>query len=228
MGYILCAVTEKGGSGKSTLVTNVAVQWAQEGKKVLVLDLDPQKSSATWSQMRHAQEDELVEVEVAYIEGNMLGKILSNLKDDYDVIFLDVPGSDNGLLRTALMQADLAVIPFTTGGFDFLTSSHTLDVLKEAQQLRLDVPQLTPLKSAFFLNKTKPNSIGTRGLRNHFAEVLEHVVPCQAEFGYLDDFWGAAQAGMGVVEFNKSGRSARQVRKLASELAEMLFEEENV
>ncbi len=225
MGHILCAVTEKGGSGKSTLVTNVAVQWSLSGKKVLILDLDPQKSATMWSQIRHTSEDEVPEVEVAYIEGNMLGKILANLKDDYDVIFLDVPGSDNGLLRTALMQADLAVIPFTTGGFDFLSSSHTLGVLKEAQELRQDVAQLTPLKSTFFLNKTRPNSVGARGLRNHFAGELEHITPCQAELGYLDDFWGAAQSGLGVVEFNGNGRAAKQVRQLAGEIESILFEE---
>lgn len=224
MGRVMCAVTEKGGSGKSTLVTNVAVQWASKGQRVLILDLDPQKSVTTWSQVRATVDELAGEVEVAYVEGNMLGKLLSNLKDDYDVILLDVPGADNGLLRMALMQADLAVLPFTVGGFDFLTSSHTLALVREAQELRAEVEQLTPLRSALFLNMTRPNSVGARGLKNHFAKELEHVTPCESELGYLDDFWGAAQAGLGVIEFNKRGSAAKQLRDLANELEGMLQE----
>lgn len=218
MGYVVCAVTEKGGSGKSTFVTNMAVQWQAMNKRVLVLDLDPQRSVATWSQVRAVSEEALPGVEVAYIEGNMLGKILANLRNDYDMVWLDVPGADNGLLRMALMQADLAVIPSTVGGFDFLTSSHTLGLVREAQQLRSELPGMTPLKSAFFLNKTRKGSIGARGLKNHFDEHLDGITLCKSELGFLDDFWGAAQAGLGVVEFNRSGSAAKQVRALAEEI----------
>lgn len=224
MGYVVCAVTEKGGSGKSTFVTNMAVQWQATGKRVLVLDLDPQRSVATWSQVRSTSEEAIPGVEVAYIEGNTLGKILGNLKDDYDVVWLDVPGADNGLLRMSLMQADLAVIPSTVGGFDFLTSSHTLNLICEAQQLRAELPGMTPLKSAFFLNKTRKGSVGARGLKSHFDDHLQGITLCTSEFGFLDDFWGAAQSGLGVVEFNKKGAAAKQVRALAKEIESIAME----
>lgn len=222
MSHVICATTEKGGSGKSTFVTNMGVYWAQQGSKVLIVDLDPQRSATMWSQVRahlaQTSESALAQVEVAYLEGQTLGNLLNSLRADYDMILLDVPGADNSLLRLALMQADLAVIPTTVGGFDYLTSAHTMKLVREAQELRAEHPQLTELRAVLFLNQTRKSSVGARGLKNHYQGALDGITLCKSEFGFLDDFWSAAQQGMGVLELNGQGSAASQVRKLGKEL----------
>ena len=228
MGHVVCATTEKGGSGKSTFVTNLGVYWAQQGKKVLIIDLDPQRSATMWSQVRthliQSGEASLVQVEVAYLEGQSLGSLLQSLRVDYDMLLLDVPGADNSLLRLALMQADLAVIPTTVGGFDYLTSAHTLKLVREAQELRAEHPQLTALKAVLFLNQTRKSSVGARGLKSHYQGALEGITLCKSELGFLDDFWSAAQQGMGVLELNAHGSASNQVRALGKELDARLIE----
>lgn len=217
---IIGAINEKGGVGKTTIIANLAVYHAQQGKKVLIVDLDPQRSSTMWSTLRRKQA-ELTAVEVIYMEGQSLGRVIASLHVDYDVILLDVPGADNLLLRSALTLIDLAVIPSMVGGYAFLTASHTFEIVREAQQLRADHPALTPLSACVVLNQTRKSSVGARELRKHWRN-LDGFVLLSAELSALDDFWSAAQQGMGVMELDAKGSAAAQVMKIAREINQLM------
>lgn len=222
MGQIICAATEKGGAGKTTFITNAAVHYLLEGERVALIDLDPQRSALTWSHVRREDPDATDGLNTIFMEGSSFGTILDSLRQDYDKILLDVPGADGALMREVLLVADLVVIPSMVGGFGHLTSHHTLDVIEQARSLRHEHPEMTDLKAALYLNQTRPRSVGARGMRTYFAEQLEHVTLCRTELHVLDDYWTAAQNGLGVLELDGAVRAKRQIRELARELDALL------
>ena len=209
---IIAAVSEKGGVGKTTLLTNLATYYASQGESVLLCDLDPQKSAVTWGKVRESRalEAPRIEIETPKTLTESLGAL-------HDRVLIDVAGSDGESLRAALLYADLIMIPSLVGGFSFLTASHTFDLVCEAQMIREKLKDSKPLKARLLLNGVRKNSVGLRELRNHWSS--NSPIPLlKTELSSLDDFWGAAQEGLGVVEMNPQGQAAKQVKALAKEI----------
>jgi len=123
---------EKGGTGKTTLATNLAAKRSLAGRDVLLIDTDPQGSANYWTQTR---DDEKVTPRVACIQ--KFGKgLLSEVRDlakRYDDIVIDAGGRDSIELRTALIVADKAYIPIQPSQFDIWTLRQMNDLVETAQ-----------------------------------------------------------------------------------------------
>lgn len=115
----------KGGSGKSTLSTNIAGYLAQRGDSVAMLDLDRQQSSALWLGMRGIQ--------LPLID------LLGNKKTggDYDWLVIDSPAGLHGKnLAHALKLASKIIIPIAPSLFDLDASRTFLEELAHEKSVR--------------------------------------------------------------------------------------------
>ena len=213
---IWSSIAEKGGSGKTTFITNLAVAFAREESRVLMLDFDPMGSLTTWGGYRTDQDTE-GSIQVLSAIGHTPMEVLEQLEmKDFDEVLLDVPGSDNESLRQALMLSDVAVMPCVPGGFDFTSYEHTLAVIEEAIDLKSNTPQ--PLRGLLFLNRVRPNSTVARRTRQHMREHIDRVHLLESELGTLDDFVLAGQMGLGVDEYDRKGTASKHTRALIREL----------
>jgi chromosome partitioning protein len=118
---------EKGGTGKTTLATNIAAMRTLEGHDVLLIDSDPQGSANYWAQNR----DELaIKPRVACVQkfGKSLAMEVKDLAQRYHDIILDAGGRDSVELRSALVVVDRVYIPVQPSQFDVwtLNSMNTL------------------------------------------------------------------------------------------------------
>ena len=52
MGHVITFAQQKGGAGKTTLLAHLAASWAEAGRQVAILDLDPQQSLTRWAALR--------------------------------------------------------------------------------------------------------------------------------------------------------------------------------
>lgn len=109
---------EKGGTGKSTVATNLAVGLLQRELDVMLLDADPQATAAKWVERRN--EKNLPTVHSSQKTGDVF-RTAKDLAERYDAVIIDAGGRDSKELRTAMVAADLMYIPIKASQADLET-----------------------------------------------------------------------------------------------------------
>lgn len=100
----------KGGAGKSTVAQSIASYiFLKKTKSIFLLDIDPQRTTATWCDER-SQNESLPHIPYAY-EGNDVDVAIDNLRDRYEYIIIDAGGFDSEIQRHALLYSDIAILP---------------------------------------------------------------------------------------------------------------------
>lgn len=210
---IIVVGSEKGGTGKTTIATNLAIIRAQKGSDVLLLDSDPQGSSIDFARVRDT-EGHQPEISCSSITGKILISELRKLRDKYDDIIVDVGGRDSISLRSALLEADIIIIPFLPSQFD-LWSMERLDlVIGEAKQLN------EKLKTLAFLNKvdSNPNSQLVEDASRLSAD-LTNIKLSEIKVGYRVSFRRSVAEGQAVTEVGKKDdKSILEIMKLYNEV----------
>jgi chromosome partitioning protein len=123
---------EKGGTGKTTLATNLAAMRALSGRDVLLIDTDPQGSSNYWVQSR---DEESITPRVACVQkfGKGLPAEVKDLAHRYQDIVIDAGGRDSVELRSALVVAEKAYIPIQPSQFDIWTLNQMDELVETAK-----------------------------------------------------------------------------------------------
>lgn len=123
---------EKGGTGKTTLATNLAAMRALAGRDVLLIDTDPQGSSNYWVQSR---DEESIAPRVACVQkfGKGLPAEVKDLAHRYQDIIIDAGGRDSVELRSALVVTEKAYIPIQPSQFDIWTLNQMDELVETAK-----------------------------------------------------------------------------------------------
>ena len=109
MGKVLCVAQQKGGSGKTTIAANLAVEFRRRGLKVALLDTDPQGSLGRWFMARRQRLGEAgMEFSTASAWG--VGYECEKLKKVADIVIVDTPPKVDADLRPALREAGLGTM----------------------------------------------------------------------------------------------------------------------
>lgn len=122
---------EKGGTGKSTLATNLAVWLAKQGRDTLIIDTDRQMTASNWVDRRNVSET-LVKVHCAEKHGNVFHAV-RDISKRYDEIIIDADGRDSEELRTALVAAHVVYVPLRASQPDLETSVHMNELVTLAR-----------------------------------------------------------------------------------------------
>ncbi len=132
-------VSQKGGSGRSTLCTQLATYACQCGERVAIVDLDPQGSSLAWHEVRGKGESPTVIPALPEKLANLVQKIRESRLAT--MVMIDTaPHTDKGAVE-AIMAADLVICPQRPGMFDqsSLTSTITLLDMADAKPYAVGV-----------------------------------------------------------------------------------------
>lgn len=123
---------QKGGTGKTTLASNIVVFLAQKDFKVLLIDGDPQKSASEWIDARNEQKRLPLIHSIEKTSG--IKQTVSNLKKDYDHIVIDLQGSDTTSLGSCLIIADMFCTTVRPSKFDLNKALNLEDLINEAKE----------------------------------------------------------------------------------------------
>ena len=141
---------EKGGTGKSTMATNLAVAHLINGKDVILVDADKQASSADWAALRDENE---ITPRVPCIQklGKKLHVEIQDLEKRYGTVIVDCGGRDSIEMRSAMLVADRFFSPLKPSQFDAWTLENLSPVVEQAQLINPN------LKVDIFINQASPN-----------------------------------------------------------------------
>jgi chromosome partitioning protein len=128
---IILSGGEKGGTGKTTLATNLAVYRAHRGRDVLLLDVDEQGSSSRWANIRTAtQQNPRI---ACMAKHGIVADAVRDVAKRYDDIVIDAGGGETQELRSALLVADVFVVPVRPSLLDLWTSENLEEVVTLAR-----------------------------------------------------------------------------------------------
>ncbi|MBX5086746.1 AAA family ATPase [Rhizobium lentis] len=209
---IVAVLNQKGGVGKTTLALHLAGEWARRGLRVTLIDADPQGSALDWSQQR-SREGLPRAFGVVGLARDTLHREAPELARDSDYVVIDGPPRVAGLMRSALLAADLVLMPVQPSPFDGWASAEMLALLTEARIYR---PQLA---ARFVLNRCAARTIIARDtaetLADHDPSVLATTI------GQRVVFADAAQTGRLASEITADSPAAREISALAAEIARL-------
>lgn len=209
---IVALLNQKGGVGKTTLATHLAGELSNGGKQVTVIDADPQGSALDWSQKR-SQGGGRRRFGVVGLARETLHQEVPELAQRTDYVVIDGPPRVTALARSAILAADLVLIPVQPSPFDVWASSEIVALVNEA---RIFKPWL---KAAFVVNRCIVRSVIGRELRDALGEQDTQPLPVLAStLSQRVVFAEAAALGRLVDEIDDRSRAAQEVSRFADEV----------
>ncbi|KAA3685439.1 AAA family ATPase [Campylobacter fetus] len=212
---IVSICNEKGGSGKSTLATNIAInQSLSKNELPLLIDTDPQKSIATFLNIRNEENNPKV-FDFTYKYGENLKEFLQNYNSNKDVI-IDTGGRDSREMRIAIALSDMVIIPTIPSQFDVSVLDKMVNIIKMAKE------QNEKLVAYIVINRASTNPFlykKIESLRNFIEELEQDYIKLSQTIVYeRERYKVATQLGLGVVEMKDGNKAEQEIRDLCNEI----------
>ena len=190
-------VSQKGGSGKTTLSIHFAVAAAESGLKVAIVDTDPQASSTAWGKAREKESPT-----VATCSASDIALVLDSARnDDYDLVVIDAaPHLDPGIARVA-SAADFIVIPVRPTPLDIQTAHRAAAVAKASGNAY-----------GFVLNGCPPKAAEIAEAFKILGDLGGSV--CPMTVGERRSFARAIGNGQSVTEFDPFGKASQEIKSV--------------
>jgi len=179
-------MNSKGGCGKSTLATNVACYFANEGYKVALADYDPQRTSLDWLAIRPEDLPAITPVS-AHDEG------LRGVPRDTEVLVIDAPARTHGSEMNELVRrAETILVPVLPSPIDMKACRHFMGEL-----LELGKVQRAQARLAVVANRVRENTLMFEELDQYLTKLK---VPYLGALRQSTNYLRAFQRGMGIFE----------------------------
>lgn len=201
---------EKGGAGKSSIAQALAVYLKLDNRDVLLVDADPQRTSAEWAEER-AEAGNLV---IPCVE--LTGKILKDLQylDSNDkIIVVDCGGADSLAMRSALSIANIALIPFRPKRRDLRTASKMADIIETAL---LNNPNMI-VRTVITQAPTLPSQFRRIDSAKSVLQSLD-LNPLERYTRNLNCWDDAEEDGLSILEYVEDKKGADDANGVFSEL----------
>lgn len=196
---VISLISQKGGSGKTTLAVHLAVYATMNKKAVVLIDLDPQGSAVGWYKIRD------IESELAAVQSSAtrLSELLKKAQTGgADLVIIDTAGHSDKEAAAAARVSDFVLIPCRPELFDMLALSTTFDILN-----------LSKTPSAIVMNgcpRGKVTDDAREALRGKGYNVLDLAISDRVAFKH------AIRDGRSVHEYDPESVAAADVAALFS------------
>lgn len=206
---IVAVVNQKGGAGKTTIALNLAAAIAAEGRRVLVIDADPQQTAQDWAAVRQAP----LPFQVVGLVKPVLHRDLPALAADYDDVVIDGAPRNYEVARSAIASAEVVLIPVQPSGADFWASRETVGLVKEAHDFK------ETQKAVFVVSRKIGRTVLGRDIADALAEFEVPILRAGTTQRVI--YAEAMTGGTTVIEQQPEGAAAGEIRAILAELREV-------
>ncbi|MBA3066022.1 MAG: ParA family protein [Proteobacteria bacterium] len=220
MSKVISIVNIKGGVGKTTISINLSAGISDTGRKILLIDTDPQESATDWVRKRN----ELNESEITHKNFHFYNnefkplkakETIAALKKDYDLIIFDNPPKDYQTVIRIIANSDFCIIPISTSASDIKSTKQMVDIIQEGKRKKLfNVSPFLLISNKF---------IGTT-VGNQFRQTINIMdIPImKTEINHRISLLELSYLGKTIFEYEGNSFAADEFRSLAKEVTKWL------
>lgn len=206
---ILSVLNQKGGTGKTTIAIHVGMAWIRQGARVLLIDADPQGTALDWSEARQGATPTLP---VLGLPRPTLHREIPALAENYDHVIIDGPPQTEAIVRSAMMAADVLVIPVQPSGVDVWGARPIVALLVDAQVAN------PKLKAVFAINRKVSKTFLSRAVLDALKVYRLPVVT--SALTHRVAFAESIGSGRTVFDIDPGSVASTEVAALAKEIME--------
>ncbi|MEM8822302.1 MAG: ParA family partition ATPase [Pseudomonadota bacterium] len=206
MAQIITFAQQKGGSGKTTLCANIAVELAARGHEVALLDSDPQGSLGRWFMTRYDRTTGL-HGDITFSTASAWGVNYeaSKYQKTHDYVLIDTPPKIDSDLKPALKASDLVVVPVTASQVDLWATEGVLEMAAREGKMPLAV-----------LNRARAGTKLTAAVKGALSSLEADAAG--AVIANRVAYAEAMGTGQGVREYSGAKTAASEIAALADEV----------
>jgi chromosome partitioning protein len=209
---IIAVVNQKGGTGKTTVATNLATLFATQGPEVLLVDADPQQSALEWQRDRPAH---LPQVSIIGLPAPNLHREIPRLQTKYPVILIDGGGRVTATARATVAVADFLLVPTLASLPDARSTQRFFaEVVEEVAAIKGRV------SGAILFSMVKTGTVFNVSGQGQMKDLGYPVL--ETTLSHRITYQEAFAQGMSVGEYDPRSKAAEEVQALFRELQEGL------
>jgi chromosome partitioning protein len=205
---IITLQNQKGGVGKTTLSLHLAHQLTLTGARVLVVDADPQGSARDWLQARETP----APFAVVGLDRPTIHRDIATMLEDYDAVVIDSPPRVTDIARSAILAADLVIIPVQPSPLDVWAAQHTVALINDALIYK------ETIKSVFAINREIVNTAIGRDVSEALAE--SETPALRSHVSQRVSFAESIAQGQTVFETKGDAKAIEEIKVLCAEIVE--------
>lgn len=208
MTKIIAILNQKGGSGKTTISTNLAYAFKNGGYKVLLVDSDPQGSARDWNEANGGDI-----LPVVGLDRETLPKDIQAIQKEYDWIIIDGAPQIAKMSVAAVKAADLVLIPVQPSPYDIWACADLVDVIQTRHEVTPNKPMVSFVLSRVIKN-TKLSREVNEALKSYDIPVLDSFTSQKVVY--------PTTAAEGKTVFQQSDRaSIEEIESIKKEVEEL-------
>jgi chromosome partitioning protein len=216
MATILATVNQKGGSGKTTVSMQLAGALSRRGRRVLVIDADPQATATRWA--ASADDDAPFPAAVVGLSAanEKVHREVKKFVSDYQFILIDCPpAADSPVPKSALLVADFALVPIIPSPLDLWAAVGIREVIENVSAIN------ETLTARLIINQCQPQTTLARDIMGILDEY--RIPPCKTRIHQRTAYRQSATFGQTVHDFgSKAAQAIDEVERLTDEILSLI------
>lgn len=211
---VISVLNQKGGTSKTTTATNLASCLAvKHGKRVLLVDLDPQGSATDWAAARGDDESDAGVIPCVTM-GKALPRDLPRVAGGYDFVVVDGVPQISELTAAAIRAADMVLIPVQPSQYDIWACGDLVGLVKDRQALADGLPV-----AAMMVARAIPGTVVER--QAHEALQGFELPILKSQTHQRQSYVRGINTGRSVMDLPEDDKARIEIEALADELLEL-------
>lgn len=198
---VLAILGQKGGTGKTTVATNLAVAAENDNKKTVIFDLDPQATASFWKDLREEQQAIDTPAVISIQAIRLKAMIEASRENNVDLVIIDGAAVARDIILDAANVADFALLPTKPAIFDSASLIQTINIIKG-----VNLPASMVLNAISPIGKENQEAIDLAGSID--------INMCPVTIGNRKAFFKSQAKGQSVQEYEPNGKAAEEISKL--------------